>query len=122
MCLSELIGKRTLKHDRKVWKSMKVITGTEFTDDRGYIIKKGLNTFDTSVRISISTHIAGTVPCYNSGSHCFLRKKDAKAWCSSEARPLSYIIPAGTEVQFGIQVAKNIPRKVVVTPVLFNPR
>ena len=128
MCL-DIVTKRNVKlrKDKVVWKSVDIIKRKEypvlynkksesmmFSDDwsKCPALSRG--------KIPIITH--HIIGCgdnkYNSGSHCFATQKGAKEYIFAGDSTLPYIIPKNTIVLYG----RYDDEKVIVTPVLINPR
>jgi len=133
MCLDTVGRKVTLKKDRKVWKVVVidnggrecgVCIGFPLSDNR-------LLHAEESTILAWDTYVSRTAwqGTYKSGFHCFARKKDARNWGYGEDSEDSYehilpfIIPADTTIQHGTQSIWGCGIfRVIVTPVLINPR
>lgn len=130
MCLNRLTVKRTLKKDKTVFKHMKYKKGIETTPyyPRDFNIK--FLKANTKIEIDIWNGVRKIWDeKYNSGWHCFVKKSDAIFFQGgSLGLILKYIIPKGTDVQYGYQnIYNNLNDEekdlsVIVTPTLINPR
>lgn len=130
MCLDELTVKRILKKDMVVKKVIK-----------GYVTE---NTLYTDVELSdkriheaerLNSMSVKTIKGYEPGFHCYLNNISDRVLknhylyeyyitIGSYRKIMTYIIPAGTKVQYGymVNMSGGISIKVIVTPVLINPR
>ena len=128
MCLDIVNSTRKLRKDLTVYKFIEVYNGVEITAYRGFEFKDRINHADSNTTL----RSARDRKLYQNGFHCFpVKIKHKSYWlgmeCDNNGKYLyvlrSYIIPAGTEITEGIEYEIGDRKvKVIVTPVLINPR
>jgi hypothetical protein len=115
MCLDRVGKTATLKKERTVWKTARVIFYSSndchlCTGDRKFPLLKGLNKAETA-RMLPSNHGS-----YQAGFHCCVTRRGACRWASGDDHwIIKLTIPAGTAVLHGHQ---EVIGKVIVSPVI----
>lgn len=131
MCLDTVTKTVLLKKDKVIWKFVRVTKRVESSIIAHY------DPWSSAKKVNLKSNRITTNPhkkditvsesaSYKSGFHCCITERDCKKMCNEylgwgvrkNCKVLDYIIPKDTLVQYGA----DGEFKVIVTPVLINPR
>jgi hypothetical protein len=119
MCLYKVIGSQKLPTDETVFKVVNVSYDGKLitTAIKGAVVRMGYNKDENQSRLTVLTRQASPKRFYNSGYHCYTKKKDCDNWAGNAIAICR--IPIGTKVIKGTEdIGWNQKVEVIVTPIL----